>query len=79
MDMKTTPKKAPMHAMKSNLSTFQIVYAASMSIRLSTAEMMMAASTAFGVYLNRGVITSKVSITTIDITMLDTGVQQPAM
>jgi hypothetical protein len=34
---------------------------------------------AFGVYLNRGVMTNKVRSTTTDITTLDTGVLQPAM
>lgn len=50
-----------------------------MSIRLSTADMMIEESMAFGVYLNNGVITSKVSNTMQDITMLETAVRQPAM
>jgi len=40
---------------------------------------MMAESTAFGVYLKRGVINCKVKNTTIDITMLETAVWQPDM
>lgn len=63
-----------MHAMKSNLSTFQMRVAASISMRLITAEIMMAESIAFGVYLKRGVITSKVSMTISDITIFDTAV-----
>lgn len=50
-----------------------------MSIRLITAFMMMAARMAFGVYLKRGVMNSNVSNTTMDITMLETAVWQPAM
>lgn len=78
-EKKITPKKAPMHAIKSNLSHFQIRYAPLMSIKLSTAEIMIDARIAFGVYLNKGVISNNVSNTTIDITILDTAVLQPAM
>ena len=74
-----TPKKAPMQATKSNLSTFQIRKAARKSTRLITAEMMIDDMTAFGVYLKRGVITSRVSNTTRDMIILDTGVLQPAI
>ncbi|EYU23676.1 hypothetical protein MIMGU_mgv1a024528mg [Erythranthe guttata] len=66
MEMKTTPKKAPIQATKSNLSIFHI-------------NIMMAARIALGVYLNKGVITSNVSKTTIDITMFDTAVLHPAI
>lgn len=78
-EAKTTPKKAPMHATKSNLSIFHIKIAASMSIRPSTADIMMAARIAFGVYLKRGVMNSNVRNTTPDITMLEAAVWQPAM
>jgi len=44
-----------------------------------TAEMMMAARMAFGVYLKRGVMNCSVKKTTIDITILETAVWQPAM
>lgn len=76
---KTTPNKAPMQAMKSNLSIFHISNIASMSINPTTADIMMEASMAFGVYLNNGVITSRVSNTTIDITIFDTAVLHPAI
>ena len=78
-ETKTTPKNAPMQATKSNLSIFHIRYAASKSTRLITAEIIMAASMAFGVYLKRGVINSKVKNTTIAIIMFETAVRQPAM
>lgn len=68
-----------MHATKSNLSIFHIKIAAGMSIRPITADIMMAARMAFGVYLKRGVMNSKVRNTTMDIIMLDTAVSQPAM
>lgn len=41
--------------------------------------MMMDASMALGVYLNNGVISSRVSKTTKDITMFDTAVLHPAI
>lgn len=75
----TTPKKAPIQAMKSSLSIFQMRMAASMSMSPTTADRMMEANIAFGVYLNSGVITSRVSNTTIDITIFETAVLQPAM
>lgn len=78
-EMKTTPKKAPMQAMKSNLSIFHIKIAASTSKRPTTADMMMEARIALGVYLNNRVISSSVRKTTPDITMLDTAVLHPAM
>lgn len=74
-----TPKKAPIQATKSNLSIFQSKTAASMSTRPTTAAIMIEASTAFGVYLNNGVMSSKVRSTTQDITILETAVWQPAM
>lgn len=78
-EMKTTPKKAPMHATKSNLSILNIKIIASMSIRPSTADMIIEARIAFGVYLNSGVMTKSVSKTTHDMTMLETAVLHPAM
>lgn len=78
-DTKTTPKKAPMHAMKSNLSVFHIRITASKSIRPMTAVIMMEARMAFGVYLKRGVKNSSVRNTTADIMILVTAVWQPAM
>lgn len=45
----------------------------------TTADIMMEANIAFGVYLNSGVITSRVSNTTIDITIFEIAVLQPAM
>jgi hypothetical protein len=77
--LKITPKKAPMHATKSNLSIFQRRIAALMSMRFNTAAMIIEASTAFGVYLNSGVITNRVNNKTKDITMFDTAVLQPAI
>ena len=68
-----------MHAMKSNLSIFHISNIALMSISPTTADIMMEASIAFGVYLNSGVITSRVSKTTKDITILETAVLHPAI
>lgn len=41
--------------------------------------MMMAARIAFGMNLNRGVITINVNKTIIDMTMFETAVWQPAM
>lgn len=73
-----TPKKAPMHARKSNLSIFQRRIAARISIRLITTAMIIAASTAFEVYLNSDVITNIVNNNTMDISMFDTAVLQPA-
>jgi hypothetical protein len=68
-----------MQATKSNLSIFHIKYAASKSIRLITADIIMAASIAFGVYLKRGVKNFNVKNTTVAITMFETAVWQPAM
>ena len=76
---KTTPRKAPRHATKSNLSIFHIKIAAGTSISPTTADIMMAARIAFGVYLKRGVMNSKVRNTTQDIMILETAVSQPAM
>ncbi|KAG5581017.1 hypothetical protein H5410_051644 [Solanum commersonii] len=73
-DWKTTPKKAPMQATKSNLSILYRRVIASISINPITADMMMEASIAFGVYLNNGVISSKVSNTTQDMTIFETAV-----
>lgn len=78
-DAKITPKKAPMQATKSNLSIFHMRIAAWKSIRLITADIMMAARMAFGVYLKRGVMNCKVRKTTTDIMMLETADWQPAM
>lgn len=77
--MKITPKKAPMQARKSNLSIFHSRITASMFTRPSTAAIIIDASTAFGVYLKSGVMSSSVNNTTMDITMFDTAVLQPAM
>lgn len=68
-----------MQATKSNLSIFHSRIAASMSTRPTTAAMMIEASTAFGVYLNNGVMSTKVRRTIQDITMLEAAVLQPAM
>lgn len=78
-DLNTTPKKAPIQATKSNLSTFHIKITASISIRPITADMIIEEIIAFGVYLNNGVISSNVNNTTKDITMFETAVLQPAM
>ncbi|KAG9145412.1 hypothetical protein Leryth_022909 [Lithospermum erythrorhizon] len=78
-DTKTTPKKAPMQATKSDLSIFHMRIIASKSISPRTADIMMDAKMAFGVYLNNGVMISKVSSTTIDMTMLETAELHPAM
>lgn len=78
-EAKTTPKNAPMQATKSNLSIFHIKIAALQSTRLMTAEIMIVARMAFGVYSKRGVRNSKVKNTTTDMTILDTAVSQPAM
>lgn len=78
-EIKTTPKKAPMQAMKSDLSIFHIRITASMSIKPITAHIMIEASMAFGVYLNSGVMSSNVKNTTQDITMFETAVWHPAM
>lgn len=78
-EAKTTPKKAPMQAMKSNLSIFHIKIAALKSIRPMTADIMIDERMAFGVYLKSGVMNFKVRNTTKDITMLETAVWQPDM
>ncbi|KAB2037112.1 hypothetical protein ES319_D03G051700v1 [Gossypium barbadense] len=79
MEKKTTPKKALIQATKSNLLIFHIRVIALMSTKLITVDIMMEASIAFGVYLNNGVMSSNVSSTTEDITILDTVVLHPAM
>ena len=48
-------------------------------MRLMTADMMMAARMALGVYLKRGVMNCRVKKTTQDITILEAAVWQPAM
>lgn len=68
-----------MQATKSNLSIFHMRIMASWSNRPTTADMMMEASIALGVYLKSGVITSRVRSTTQDITMFETAVLHPAM
>lgn len=68
-----------MHARKSNLSIFHIRIAASKSKSPATADIMIAARIAFGVYLKRGVMNSKVKNTTQDITIFETAVSHPAM
>lgn len=68
-----------MQATKSNLSIFQMRAAAWKSIKLITAEMMMAERMAFGVYLKRGVMNISVRKTTADITMFDIAVWHPAI
>lgn len=73
-ETKMTPKKAPIQAMKSSLSTLKIKIAAWISIKGITALMMIAARIAFGVYLKRGVRKSNVKSTTIDIMMFETAV-----
>lgn len=73
-DTKKTPRKAPKHARKSNLSIFQISHAARRSIKDRTAEMMIAERMQFGVYLNKGVSTNKTTSTTMAIIMLDIAV-----
>lgn len=50
-----------------------------MSTKPTTADIMMEANMAFGVYLNNGVMTSRVSSTTQDMMMFDTAVLHPAM
>ncbi len=77
--MNKTPKKAPNSARKSNLSTFQMRYAALMSINEVTAAMMTAARMVLGAYLKSGVRANKTTITTSDITMFDTVVYAPAL
>lgn len=71
--------KAPIQATKSNLSIFQMRSIASMSINPSTAVIMMEANIAFGVYLNNGVMNSRVNKTTKDMTILETAVLHPAI
>ena len=44
-----------------------------------TAQMMIEARMAFGVYLKRGVKNCRVKNTTTDMTILETAVSQPAM
>lgn len=77
--LKITPRKAPMQAIKSNLSIFQSKTVASMSTRPITAAIIMEDRTAIGVYLNNGVMSNRASNTTMDKTKFDTAVLQPAM
>ncbi len=77
--MNKVPKKAPNNAMKSNLSTFQMRYAALTLINETTAAMMIDARIQLGVYLNSGVRANKTTITVSAITMFDTGVFAPAL
>lgn len=79
MDTKKTPKKAPKHARKSNLSIFQISQAAFRSMREVTAEIMTAERMQLGVYLNNGVSATNVMSTTMAMTMLDMAVNTPAL
>ncbi len=79
MEMNKTPKKAPNIATKSNLSTFQMRYAALKLINEITAAMMTDARMVLGVYLNSGVRAFKTTITTSAITMFDTVVYAPAL
>lgn len=65
--------------MKSNLSTFQMRYAALTLINEITAAMMIDARIQLGVYLNSGVRANKTTITVSAITMFDTGVFAPAL
>lgn len=78
-EMKTTPKNAQSITRKSNLSIFQIWWAAGISIRPTTAVTMIAPSTTFGVYWNRGMRKRRVTMTVTDITTLDTAVFAPAL
>uniref|UniRef100_A0A2P2QNW7 Uncharacterized protein n=1 Tax=Rhizophora mucronata TaxID=61149 RepID=A0A2P2QNW7_RHIMU len=48
-------------------------------MRPTTAVTMMAPNTRFGVYWNRGIRRSNVTITVTDITMLETAVLAPAL
>lgn len=50
-----------------------------MSIRPTTADTMIAPNTTFGVYWNKGMRKRRVTITVIDITMLDTALFAPAL
>lgn len=78
-ETKTTPTKAPRQARKSNLSIFQIRIMASTSTSPATADIIIEARIALGVYQNSGVMNESVSSTTIDMTMLETAAWQPAM
>lgn len=77
-ETKKTPTKAPKQARKSNLSIFQMSQAARKSISDRTAEMMIADRMQLGVYLNNGVSTRSVNITTIAIITFDMAVYTPA-
>lgn len=68
-----------MQARNSNLSIFHNCNTALTSTRPTTAAVMIEESTAFGVYLNKGVMGSKVRNITKDITMFEMTVSQPAM
>ncbi|KAK7850054.1 hypothetical protein CFP56_001640 [Quercus suber] len=75
---------SPIFFVNSDACSFSVTIApgsiaAGMSTRGNTAAIMIEASTAFGVYLNNGVMSSNVRRTTQDITMLATAVLQPAM
>lgn len=74
-----TPKNAESKTMKSNLSTFHMLYAAGISIKPITAVTMMAPSTTFGVYWNNGIRNRSVTMTVTDITTLDIAVLVPAL
>ena len=78
-EIKITPTNAHNNTTKSNLSTFQIAYAAGISMRPTTAVTMIAPSTTFGVYWNKGIRKRRVTITVTDITMLDAAVFAPAL
>lgn len=69
-----TPKKAPMHARKSSLSTFQIWQASLMSMRPGRAERMIEARIAMGVKYKSFVNNSRDKITVKAITIFDTTV-----
>lgn len=78
-DANKTPKKAPVQARKSILSTFQISRALLRSISPGTAERIIAARIAFGVKYKSPVKNLSDMRTVSAITMFDTIVSEPAL
>lgn len=78
-DANKTPKKAPVQARKSSLSTFQIWYASLISISPGRADKIIEARIAKGVKYKSLVNNSSDTSTVMAMTIFDTAVWHPAL
>lgn len=78
-DANRTPKNAPMHMMKSTLSTLQILRTSEISINPGRAARIIDARMATGVKYNSLVSSSNEIVTVMAMMMLETAVWQPAL